>query len=111
MAVTDHERNAAGRGADRAGLFGPDRLGSVKRTLVERGMGADRQRHHACESDRNGDGAAGDAELTEIHRVTIPSFIQGTKQDRASSSHEGLFSFEGVTGYVTTNCADFAALQ
>ena len=76
MAVADHERNAAGRGADRAGLFGADRLGSVERTLVQRGMGADRQRHHACESNGNGDGAAGDPELTKVHRVTIPSSVQ-----------------------------------
>jgi hypothetical protein len=84
MAVADHERNAVGGRADRAGLLGPDRLGGVERTLVLRGMGADRQRHHACESNGNGDGAAGDAELTEVHRVSIPNLFKGTKQDRAS---------------------------
>jgi len=45
--------------------------------------------------------------------IALPSQVlsKGTKQDRASSSRDGLFSFEGVAGYVTTNCADFAALQ
>src|SRR4029079_13168556 len=84
MPFADHQRNAVGGGADRAGLLGPDRLGGVERTLVQRGMGADRQRHQADESDGNGGGAAGDAELTEVHRVTIPSLFKGTKQDRAN---------------------------
>jgi hypothetical protein len=47
-------------------------------------MGSDRERHQACESNGNGGGAAGDAELAEVHRVTIPSLFKGTKQDRAS---------------------------
>jgi hypothetical protein len=39
-------------------------------------MGADRQGHQADESNGNGGGAAGDAELTEVHRVTNPKFVQ-----------------------------------
>ena len=84
MAIADHERNAGGRCADRAGLFGRDRLGGIERTLVQRRMGADRQRHQADESDGNGDRAAGDAKLPEIHRVTIPKFVQRHQARRAS---------------------------
>jgi hypothetical protein len=41
---------------------------------VQRRVGADRQRHQADQCDGNGDGAAGDAKLRQIHRFHSQSF-------------------------------------
>jgi hypothetical protein len=69
MAIADDEREARllVRGVGR--LLGADRLGSIQRALVERGMGADRQRHHANHAGDHGDRTTGD-ELPNIHHGT-----------------------------------------
>ena len=77
MAVADHEREAGSLAGSIAVLLGRDGLGGIERALVERGMGADRQRHHADECGGNGDRAAGDAELPKIHAFRFPIKDQG----------------------------------
>ena len=72
MAIADDQRNPGSFCADIGILFGRDRLGGIERTLVQRRMGADRQRHQADQSGGDGDRAAGDAKLPNIHH-SIPN--------------------------------------
>ena len=91
MTVADHQRDPRSPLGGIGALLGGDRLGGIQRPLVQRGMGADRQRHHADQSGGNGDRAAGDAELPDIHRGSF-LVIHG----RAKLVAPRPFRFEGV---------------
>ena len=74
-----------------AGLLSFDGLGRIQRALVQRGMGADRQRQHAYEGGGQGDRAAGDPKLTYIHRVrscSLSRLAQSSKPDRCQRRAE-----------------------
>ena len=96
MAVADHQRNAGSPGANVGILFGRDRLGGIERTLVERSMGADRQRHQADQSGGNGDRAAGNPKLTYFHNLQIPISDQGTVQPARLLVASTPYRFEGL---------------
>ena len=86
MAIADHQCNAGSFCRGVRILFGRDCLGGIERTLVERGMGADRQRHQADQRGGHGDRASGYAKLTYFHNLQIPIVDQGTVQTRAPVS-------------------------
>ena len=89
MTIADHEGDAGSLLHRLAALFGRDRLGGILGgigpTLVQRGMGADRQRDQADQRDANGQRAAGDAVLPYIHHVQFPIVDQGAPVSRASA--------------------------
>ena len=72
MAVADDEGDAGSHLRSVAVLLGRNRLDGIGRTLVERRMGADRQRDQAEQGDTNSHRASGDAELPYIHHVPFP---------------------------------------
>src|SRR5258707_12542505 len=87
MTVTDYKCELRGllAGGDNALLRG-DRVGRIQRPLVQRSVGANRQRHHARQNGDNGDRAAGDRERPYIHRGSFPVGVKTRKVSRANSS-------------------------
>ncbi len=82
VTIADDEGDAGSRVADRSGMLGRDRLGGIERTLVQRRMGADHQRHQADQGGGNGDGAAGDAGIPRSIAIQFPSCPEAPNKTR-----------------------------
>ena len=76
-------------------LLGTDRLGRIQRALVQRGMGADRQRHHAKQAGDHGNRTTGD-ELPYIHRGT--SCHRQTARPNSSRANR-IYGLRGRSGW------------
>ena len=95
MAVADHQRDPRGVPGDTGcALLGRDRLGGIQRPHVQRRMGADRQRHHAGQSDGDGDRDGGRSKLRHLHH----KFIPGRRRRRTRLVAPKPARFEGVPG-------------
>src|SRR3954449_10740185 len=79
MTVADYQSQTRGFCRGIASLLGADRLGRIERALVQRRMGADRQRHHAKEAGDHRDRTTGDAKLPEIHNSSFLIIVKGAR--------------------------------